>query len=717
MAGLDSEGEIFDVDATMPQPKKKAPPAFKIYADSKIAVSKAVGKSWQVKYEAALNAFTQVHESWEEVFQYYNAHQGKQHDTPRGSFKRGDSSENVIFSNVNVMLPAVYSKNPDITCSTIDAADDPFCQSLQAFLNTAFKKKTMLNAKAKLKKAAGFCLLTNMGVVKLDFVKKDDSVEIVAEELAKIATALQKAKDIKEVKELEGQLEALEAQMEVAEPSGFRLQGVLPHWLLVDPEAELPDGSDGKYMMERTFLATEYLRARFTEKDEDGTPVLIYKPTHKAVLQGGGDRDEGMGMVLTAIEAETSMPTSHTDEERLSHIYQEMTECIWVWDKLTRRVFLFLKDDWTWPVWVWDDPLGLSRFFPYFIMSIAFSTGGTTSVGETSYYLDQQDEINDINRQVRRMRNSVFDYFFYNSDMIKDDQAEQFFSALRGLGSPNSSHVLGVRLGQEGDVKKAFMSLVPPSAEVEALFNKEPVLQSINRIANVSDALRGVQFKTNTNEKAVETYNDAVKLSVGYKVDALEDCIADLAYAVAEVAVQNYTQEDIADIVGEKYAQDWLQMTPKEFARTYNVEVVAGSTEKPTSLFKKKEAVEVAQAVGQFAKGAPGASMMIMLDMLQMAFPQVVVKPEHWDMLKREIAATMQQGISTPGGGQVPQGQPQQGQPQQNPEVERLLAEAPPQIKERAAQLAQSGAPPEQVIATLKAGASLNGQGPKRRAQ
>jgi len=26
-----------------------------------------------------------------------------------------------------------------------------------------------------------------------------------------------------------------------------------------------------------------------------------------------------------------------------------------VWDKTLRRAMLYHKDDWTWPLWVWDD--------------------------------------------------------------------------------------------------------------------------------------------------------------------------------------------------------------------------------------------------------------------------------------------------------------------------------------------------------------------------
>ena len=115
-------------------------------------------------------------------------------------------------------------------------------------------------------------------------------------------------------------------------------------------------------------------------------------------------------------------------------------------------------------------------------------------------------------------------------------------------------------------------------------------------------------------------------------------------------------------LVGDDLAQNWEQMTVQMFTQKYSVNVVAGSMEKPNSVFKKKEAIEVAQAVGQFARAAPGSVTKIMLGVLQQAFTEIAIKPEDWEGLTAEINASMMKGApagGTPGGesGSV-QGQP-----------------------------------------------------------
>ena len=73
--------------------------------------------------------------------------------------------------------------------------------------------------------------------------------------------------------------------------------------------------------------------------------------------------------------------------------------------------------------------------------------------------------------------------------------------------------------------------LYRPALNYEALFNKEPTINSINRISNTSDAIRGVQFKTNTNEASVQSYQDAARMSVGAKIEVVEDVMSDLCKA------------------------------------------------------------------------------------------------------------------------------------------------------------------------------------------
>lgn len=690
---LDYDSDVYDFDTAGKTVAvvEEEQPLYRVYADSRVAIGRGVGPAWKRKIDAAIAAYEHVLLMWDETLRYYNNDQGKTATTPRGNFTRGDGTENIVFSNLNVMLPACYSKDPDITCTTTDETDKPFCDALQALINTLFRRRDKLNAKPKIKKSTGLGLLTNFGVLKLDFIQKDDSREMALAEMERVTQELAVAKTQEEVDDLYGQLEALESQIEMAKDSGADMTNVLPRNLIVDPYAEQQDGLDGSWMAERVFLPTNYLIAKFTQKDPESdvdddkaVRTLVYKPTHRAsFVPSEGQREDGMNIVMNAIGGDAA---AHTTDERMAYINMYYTECFFVWDKSTRRIMLFHRDDWAWPIWVWDDFLKTSRFFPYFITGFSMSTGGTVMVGETAYYLDQQDDVNDINRQMARIRRAVFDFWYYNSDVTNVDEVEEFIDGIRtGRGN---RHTLGIRAGEK-KISEMIEAVAPPSVQFEKLFDKAPIIESVNRLTNTSDALRGVQFKTNTNTSAVDTYQESMRLSVGAKVDVVEDVVADIAMSLAEMCIQHYTTEEVAGLIGPKLASGWKQMDIATFHSNYSLRVVAGSMEKPNSVFKKKEAVQIAQALGQFAQAAPGATLEIMLRTFEQAFTDVVIKPEDWDRLRAEVQSHMQANTAPSGQAAPPGGG--------GGDLQAQLQNLPTEVKQRVVQMKQQGVPDQTI--------------------
>lgn len=666
-----------DYDQSEDSPEKKDsytdPAPYRVFEDSRIPVSKAVGKMWEQKINLAIRANELVYTTWEEVLRYYNNdQQGGNSDTPAGQFHRGDGTENVIFSNVNTLIAAAYGRDPDVTCDAPDAADDAFRKSMQALLNTLIRRKAApgIALKSKARRMALYGELTNFGVLKLDYQLKAESADEVQEQLIACGQAMAKAKTQQELDEIYGKLQGLEEALVVSRPSGPIVNHVLGHNLIPDPLAMDADGLDGGWMAERTWLPTEFLNARYTQKKEGGERMLIYKPTHKLDFKskaGEGEDENFIGMLssLGNSEQRIDLPTSFTSEERLAYIDRYMTEVFYVWDKITRRVFLFAASDWTWPVWVWDDPLQLSRFFPYFIFNTSLGTSGTVTVGETAYYLDQQDEINEINRELSRIRRIVFRFMIYNSNTLDSDNAQKLARMLSGDRS-TTDLLFGMDIPEGQTLKDVLQAVTPPSIQYEALFNKAPAYATIDRVSGANDALRGTQFKANTTEDAVQAYMAGARIRVGARTEALEDTLSELLQSLSEVCVQFMDKSTVANLIGASKAAGWQQMSVTAFNATYGVNVVAGSTERPTSAYKKKESVQVAQAIGQFAAGAPVSTFKIAIRVLQKAFPgDVVINSEDWDAIDREFELNMRRGVSD--GGPSETQQPGAPAPEQNP--------------------------------------------------
>jgi hypothetical protein len=116
---------------------------------------------------------------------------------------------------------------------------------------------------------------------------------------------------------------------------------------------------------------------------------------------------------LSSQRTRAEHPTSaFVDDEQFKAA--QYTEVWYVWDKITRRVFLFHSNDWTWPLWVWDDPFKASRFFPYFALTFHESVEGMLGKGEVTYYLDQQDALNEMNAAEAKARKDLLGRIIYH---------------------------------------------------------------------------------------------------------------------------------------------------------------------------------------------------------------------------------------------------------------------------------------------------------------
>jgi hypothetical protein len=163
------------------------------------------------------------------------------------------------------------------------------------------------------------------------------------------------------------------------------------------------------------------------------------------------------------------------------------------------------------------------------------------------------------------------------------------------------------------------------------------------------------------------------------------------------------------------------------FNSQFALDIVPGTSEKPNSIFKKKEAVQIVQAIGQFASAAPVSSMKVALRVLEQAFTEVVIKPEDWDMMQQEMTMQAQRGNSTgapappkpgqnqPSGPALPGGASggDGGAPPSPPHpgaapptgagggIPPELANLPLQVKKQVEAMHSQGLPPEQIAQYL----------------
>lgn len=694
--------------------KKDHQPVYRMFKEARIPVSKAHGKMWKQRRDDATKQRSQVTGSWDECLRYFNNDQfGKEAVSRTTQHAKGlrKQSENIVYSNAATLLPAIYSKNPKIDIS-IDQSDqashsepDPAAEKLEEFaiivqrLVNKLISAQYLNLKPKARRQALFAILTNYGWIKLGWHNREFSSDDVQTELAELSEAYATAKEDKDIEEIEGKLMAIEQKFDVLADTGPYLMVKDPKDILVDPACvDVGDLSTAKWMMEDDYLPTNFLRATYMEKskEEDSDEYrYLYKPTH--VAQGNSDTDNDTSGIRF-IDYDSG---NEDDKERFDDsCYTRVT---YLWDKVTRRVFLYNSEDWSWPMWVWDDPHKLSRFFPYFGLAFAPSTRNAYGKGEVTYYLDQQDAINEINDQARKVRRWAFDKWLYNKNVIAESEVNLVVHG-------DQRAALGINVPEGMKLQDFWVALLPPAAQHPELFNKDDLYKTIDKMSAVSDALRGVQFKTNTTEDAVNMYADSAKIRVGEKIDCIEDMLAELGRSLAELCVSNFNQADIAKILSQDDASKWHQMEVRQFNAQLTCSIAAGSTEKPTSANKQQQALQTAQTLGQFAKATP-VTLLVVLRMLERSFDNLIVSQEDFKQIEEAIIKSMKQeeeksqaqvqSMQGQGGAPGAPGAPppQEGETQRlQAALQAMLTMIPPQMKALIEAAMKHGMDPVQAI-------------------
>ena len=689
------------------QRRTKRQPTYQVVGSTKIPVSNKTGEVWKDRFRMGQKGSERVQQAWQEALEYYDNDQTG-HRTGNidasgnllGNQRLNNNitqSENIVFSNTTTMVPALYSRNPKVEFTTNNEDMKPLGTACERLVNELMTRKSKpgVNIKRKIKRCIVTSLLTNRSWLAINWITKQESSEQALLDLQELAEKLQKAKTAKAIREIEGRIMALEDTIDALTPSGPEVKFKLPTEVIIDPNAQEPDGSDAHWMIVLDWLPTSFIKAKYGTNRGDETKS-IFRPSHVMKL-GEKVGDEHAENDFSIFEDE-SKAKDFGFEDEMSFAKAQMTRVAFVYDKVTRRVLLFNLKDWTWPIWVWDDPLRLDNFFPVYPLVYFESPAGQYTKGEVSYYLDQADAINEIADEKRRARRWARRNIFYDSNRISSDDA---MAVLNG----DDGTARGVDVPEGMKISDIVFSFPPPSLQFKEIFDKEEEYRAVDRISSTSEVLRGSQFKTNTTNRAVDANVSSSNMRIDEKSDEIEDFVGCVAWGIAQLCLMNMEQETVAGIIGIEDAKAWRNLQPEEIRASFTPRVVGGTSKKPTSQAKKEEALEMGQVLGQFASVSPSV-IKIMLQVMQEAFDEVVISEEDWQVIIDEIAGASANQAGTPSDG-APSPQNANGQEAQ-PQggggeggLDQILAQMTPEQKTQVVQLMQSGIPPEQALAQV----------------
>lgn len=711
-----------------------APPVYKMMPESRLPVSSRRGPLWKSRKDVGERSMSTAVDAWEEAIQYYNQDQSDHRNStnPNMSGNRRfarrlndqhTATENIVYSNVSAQVPELYAKNPDVAMTGQQATDpaqrsmnNAFARAGERLVTTLFSMKTTpgVDLKPKARKNVLLCLLTNRAWFETGYVQREQSSDQALEDLQAASDKLKNAKTDKEIREAEAEITAIEEKIEFLQPAGPFVRIRMYNQVIVDPDAD--NGTQGaNWVMIKDVLPTEYINAVFGQKDDESQTVRsIYEPSH--ILTGANDDPNDMNnFTLFAKEAPH---TKYGFGDEATYKKAQRT-CVWyVWDKVTRRVEMYADNDWKWPIWVWDDPYQLQGFFPVDLLQFHDNPVSQFAKGEVSYYLDQQDQINEINDERSRALWWAKRNLFFDPRFVDQKQADAVLKGPQGQATP-------LRVPEGMKKEDIIFTLVPPSMNFANLFDKQDLYRAIDRIAATSEAERGGEFKTNTTNKAIDYYSTMGNLRMDARLDAIEDVIGAVGWKILQLCSRFMPAETVRQITGLDVTGIWDKIDPLVDLSKWSMVVVGGSTQKLSSQAKKRDALEAGQVLSQFVRAAPATTLKVILQTFAEAFDGMTISQEDISGIAAEVERTLvagqggAPGVGSSGGGtdgaRPPDGSggaPGGGDPMQVAGmVVQGLERLPPNILRAIGIALAEGAQPRQILEQMMSSANVQATG------
>ena len=621
--------------------------------ENAIPVPPKLGERIRMQHDATLEVYKPYHEDWRNAVKVFN-----EEGSVADYIKCGVAKDNYVRQNVQSLIDFTYLRNPTAEFTPLrdieeGEPEDKFVKALSATLDVVISENNIhgIGLRKYIQRQLVTSHLTNHGIVKLDYIPKVGSLDDVRELYALAQQEIKKTDDVDKLNHLYSLLERLSEEMQNRRPMGLKLKNVSAFMFFADPQCTKDDFSDASFTFEYEYLKESYIQSEFLTYSEDDQ--CWYYRYDKSKIFTSGVTKSGNSTQDKAKEALVDELMPEAKEKEVEYYRKDTILCVWWYDRITKQKYLYVVGQWDTPLWVYEDELQISQFFPHFLLAFSPSIGNILRYSEASYYIPHQIRINQNAEQKEFIRRHAFSTLVYNPKNVDPKEAKKFIDTMR-KDKKTGIRALPLALSNpEAKIADAFEPLIPPSAQMQQLFDDNHSVEMIQRGSRLNNAMQGGEFRTNTTNDAVEAYNMAAETKVSAITDMVEETTAKLFWAITEIIVSKFDKDYVATIIGAKKASAFNQMDILTFNSQYIMRIEAGSTEKPNSAAKKREAVQIIQMLGQFGKAAPMTIISIVSKLLRKVFSPHLVTDNELALLKQEGTAALQKGVSTPEQGQM----------------------------------------------------------------
>jgi len=275
-----------------------------------------------------------------------------------------------------------------------------------------------------------------------------------------------------------------------------------------------------RWVSRRTYMTRTQLRERFDKKIADAVP-LDFTPKN--------------------ISNDDEIGTAHNETFKKATVYE-------VWDKTEKKAYWFAEKYEHGPLDQQDDPLGLENFFPCPKPIYATTTTDTMiPVPDYSEYQDQANELDALTSRMKNLMKALKLSGVYNA-AIKGQLQDILSKSENTLVAVDNWAMFAEKGGMKGNVDWV------PVQEVAAVLlsvvqTREQVKRDLYEITGLSDVMRG-SSDPNETLGAQEMKGQYGTLRLKNSIAEVQRMARDTLRIIGEIIAEMYSPETIREIAG-----------------------------------------------------------------------------------------------------------------------------------------------------------------------
>lgn len=541
--------------------------------------------------------------------------------------RRWAVSTNLIGSFIDILVSFLYARNPDVSVRKAPQVDnrgtktqDDFAKTMELVISSLWKRgRLKLSAREQVRST----LSVGPGWLKVIMVAGGPNIPEMQKDLGDLRDNLAKFEASKT--KLEKQWKKAPMQSPDDLPEDDIMAMPQPDYSSCDmtPEEydceverqnELVNSLNEKIEVQiRKSLAIDFLSAEDVQvsldvrklngyRDANWIANAIYVPQKeleekfprlqeaeckmaKAYYQRKDTKVDPIGIDLLAVGA--GVAAEEAEQYTTSKTGSSMTadggnsdgiqfaKVIELWDKRTNHVKTMIEGVKRWAKEPYQPDYPTTRFFPFFLLTFYDVDGARHPQSLSDRLCKLQDEYATCRSAQRLTRERSIPGIMFNETQVGPEEANK-------LKSATHQELIGIRLTDpQAPLANAFAE--KPIAKPDMrLFDTEPILQDMEKIAGVQEALQSSQTAEKTATEA-EIQQTGFASRTTADRDTLETELTDMAEYTAELALGALSLRDVQRIAGP--AAFWPEnMDVEDLLTMVELDIVAGTTGKPKNV-------------------------------------------------------------------------------------------------------------------------------------